>query len=338
MTTNIKSTTFFGLVWWNANDYFHFRPEELKRKGNSRWPQSRQEYLEKCKRVDGALTELFTLVGIPKVLALGEVTRQAATELRDRLLPGYRVLSLDVKADDPTLQVAALYAPDSDLIKFEEQPPLVVPRTPIATRPMAVLDAESDDHIIRIVICHWQARMDEKGSRKLRGRMADYLSGESYDFVRDRPGKHHLAIIGDFNEEPYEDSLDTLNAHRHRGRSQGKPHWADDDVKRVHLYNTAWRLLGEQQPHPQAELKNNPLLNCAGTYYWEDAKSWRNFDQLIVSGGLLGSIPPHIDEDEVTIISSAAFLSGGLPIKFSRKNGKFVGLSDHLPIHANVYV
>jgi len=257
--------------------------------------------------------------------------------LRDRLLPNYRVLSLDVIADAPTPQVAVLYAPDNELVRFEEQIPLVAPRTPRGTRPMAVLDVCALEHKIRIVICHWQARMDEKGSGRLRGRMADYLSGECYDFITDRFGKNHLAIIGDFNEDPYEDSFNTLNAHRHRGRSQGKPHWADDDVKRVHLYNTAWRLLGEKHPFPKSERDENLQLNCAGTYYWEEAKSWRHFDQLIVSGGLLGPSAPHIDEDEVVIISSAAFLSGGLPIKFSYDHGKFVGLSDHLPIYASFY-
>jgi endonuclease/exonuclease/phosphatase family metal-dependent hydrolase len=338
MTSASEHLRNFGLAWWNTNNYFHFRPEEANKNPKSRWPQSRSEYEEKCKRVDAALNELFKISGTPKVLALGEITSQAVHELRDRLLPDYRVLSLDVKKDDPTSQVAALYAPDTKLFTFEEQPPMVVPRKVSGTRPMAILDATIGNHTLRIIICHWQARMDQKGSSTTRDQMAFYLSGECYEFINKRLGKNHLAIIGDFNEEPFEGGFNTLNAHRHRSKSRGKPHYTDVEVKRVHLYNTAWRLLGEQLPHPDAELPANVLRNCAGTYYWEKERSWHHFDQLVVSGGLLGGNTPQLREDEVRIISTNAFLTEGLPLKFSRKDGQFIGLSDHLPIYANVHI
>lgn len=338
MMENASLNGTLGIMWWNANNFFHFRPEEAKSREQSRWPQSREEYQEKCSRVDAALLEFFAIDGPPRILALGEITREAATQLRDRILPDYRVLSLDVMPSEPTSQVAALYAPDDALIQFSEQPPLVPPRTTRATRPMGVIDAKTNGHIIRFVICHWTARMDEDASKKLRYRTADFLSGECFDFTQLNPKKNHVAIIGDFNEDPFEDGLATLNAHRHRGRSQGKHHWADEDVKRVHLYNPSWRLLGEQYPHPKEGHGALPLMNCAGTYYWEEKNSWRNFDQLIVSGGLLGVDCPRLDEDNVKIISIPAFLSEGLPCQFFRKNGKFSGLSDHLPIYATLNI
>lgn len=328
------------MAWWNVNNFYHFRPEEVRKRPSkkTRWPQSREEYDHKCKRVDAALLEFFKKSGIPQVIGLGEITSEAAEQLRQRLLPAYRLTSLDVKADEPTLQVAVLYPHDTPGLHFVEQPPILVPRTPRGTRPMAVIDAKvNGDHTIRIIVCHWQARMDEKGSKKLRFRTADYLSGYTYDFVNERPGLNHIAIVGDLNEEPFEDNLDVLNAHRHRARSQGIGHWADDDVKRTHLYNTSWRLLGEKFSYPESAVV--PVDdNCAGTYYWEVEKSWRHFDQLIVSGGLLQPKRPFIDESETTIVSSPAFLTDGLPLKFSRDGPKFRGLSDHLPLFAQIHI
>jgi hypothetical protein len=338
MTSGNVRRSFFGIVWWNVNNFLHFAPEKVSDKADAQWPQSKIEYAEKCRKVDFALRELFQALGIPKILALGEITRRAATELRDRLLPTYRVLSLDVKHDAPTPQVAILYAPDNAEVSFAEQTPIVVSETPRSTRPMAVLDAKINDHTIRIVVCHWQSKIGEDGAAKIRDRIAHRLSLENYDFITKDCHKHHLAIVGDFNEEPFESAIETLHAHRDRRRSKGRPHWKDGDVKRLHLYNTSWRLLGEKHPHSPNRTQDNSLEGCAGTYYWAAKKTWRHFDQFIVSAGLLGSDSPHIDESEIVVVSSSAFLTDGLPMKFSFEGDKYVGLSDHLPIYANIYI
>ena len=326
------------IAWWNVNNFYHFKSEKVSKGRKSRWPQSRDEYEHKCQRVDLALKEMFKSVGSVQVLCLGEITKEAAEQLRDRIVPDFRLISLDVKADDPTLQVAILYAPDCEGVKYREQPPILVPRTPRGTRPMAVLDIEGDGHVVRLVACHWQARIDEKGSKRLRFRMADFLAGYSYDFLNESIGSNHIAIIGDLNEEPFEENMEALNAHRHRGRSQATGHWADDDVKRTHLYNTSWRLLGEKHPYPTENHGLVPMQDCAGTYYWESDRSWRHFDQLIVSGGLLNAELPFIDETEVVIVSSSAFLTDGLPVSFSHDGTKYRGLSDHLPILAKIHI
>jgi endonuclease/exonuclease/phosphatase family metal-dependent hydrolase len=203
---------------------------------------------------------------------------------------------------------------------------------------MIILDVRIRDHVVRIVACHWQSKMGEDNADETRNRLAHALSIQNYNFVNEDIEKHHLVIIGDFNAEPYERSLKTLHAHRDRARSKGVAHWTDGDVKRLHLYNTSWRLLGEQYPHPRHRARHSAMGDCAGTYYWEGGKAWRHFDQLIVSGGLLGDQLPHIDENETVIVSSEAFVADGLPVKFSRDGKRYIGLSDHLPIYANVHI
>lgn len=326
-----------NIVWWNACNFYHYDSSRAKLKtpdSTSRWPRTLAEYAEKCKRVDLALKELASILGPTDILCLGEITRKAATDLKDRLFATHRLISLDVKLDEPTLQVAVLYPADSGAVSFKEQLPITVPATPRGTRPMAVLDISSQNHVIRLISCHWQSRMDEISSAQTRNRVADHLGMYSFDFIEQNRESHHVILVGDFNEEPFEPSLTTLFAHRHRGRALGRRHWADEDYKRMHLYNTSWRLMGEKHPYPR--VSTSSFLDSAGTYYWEAHKVWRNFDQIIISGGLLAAEAPNIDESTIHIISSPAFLSDGFPTRFRNQKGTYVGVSDHLPVTARL--
>ncbi|MFZ6720660.1 endonuclease/exonuclease/phosphatase family protein [Undibacterium sp. Ji49W] len=335
---NLMEKKSLKIVWWNVNNFYHFDADKAEKIGSSRWPKSRDEYDRKCHLVDKAFGEMFDLVGPIDMLCLCEISKKAAEQLRDRILPNFRVVSLDVKEDDPTLQVAILFAPDSDVSKYVERPPIIVPSMPRGTRPMAVIEIQVLKHKIRLIACHWQARIDEEKSEVFRSRSADFLGMHSYDFIQEDPSLNHIVILGDLNEEPFEKNLQILNAHRHRNRSLKKSHWADHDVKRVHLYNTSWRQLGEKHPYPSEVGSLANMQDCAGTYYWEDKQSWHHFDQLIVSGGLLTEESPFIDENEISIISLPSLLTDGLPLKFSHRGSEYRGLSDHLPLFAKISI
>jgi endonuclease/exonuclease/phosphatase family metal-dependent hydrolase len=324
-----------GFVWWNANDFFHFAPDKASA-GLPRWPKSLKDYEEKCQRVDAALSALFGATSTPTILGLGEVTSRAATELRDRLLPTYKVISLDIKSDDPSLQVAVIHAPSTPTLLFEEQPPLTVPATPRGTRPMLVLDSIAAGQRVRWIFCHWQARFED-GAEKVRFRIADFLSQYCYDFLSAKATEsRHVVILGDLNEEPHGAALETLNAHRFRARAQGKVHWADHDGKRLHLYNTSWRLLGEQSPYPESEVAG--ASKVAGTYYWRKHNAWLHLDHAIVSGGLLKQHRPYLVESAMLIAALPEFLHDDLPRKFSATDKGYLGVSDHLPLVGTINI
>lgn len=322
-----------SVFWWNVGDFYHYDHDKSK---TDRWPKSLAQYQAKCAAVDTAFKASFENYGIPSIIALGEITAYAARDLKNRLFPEYNLISLDTRTDNPTLQIAILHRNSDNKFSFSESPPIVVPATPRGTRPMGVIDISTIDSNIRCIVCHWQARFDVK-SEQIRYRIADHLSQYVYDFLHENTTgkkKNSVIIIGDLNDEPFgESTQEVLNAHRHRSRSY-KAHWADDDVKRVHLYNCSWRLLGEKTPHPPGKAECNQSV--AGTYYWEQKKSWHNLDHLIVSSGLLGENPPFINESEFTIISLPEFMPDGIPLKFYENKGKFSGLSDHLPILATI--
>src|SRR5207247_8241077 len=114
-------------------------------------------------------------------------------------------------------------------------------------------------------------------------------------------------------------------ARDHDSGRQGA-HWRDRQVRRVRLYNAAWRYLGEQVAYSGGA----PTPDLAGTFY-NQKLGWRTFDHLIVSGGLLCAPPPYLDEANTRVANTAVMrtLDGMLrPFEVAGNPG----ISDHLPI------
>src|SRR3954454_20565165 len=109
-------------------------------------------------------------------------------------------------------------------------------------------------------------------------------------------------------------------------RSVGLAHPRDRQVRRVRLYNAAWRFLGEQVAYTGGE----PISSMAGTFYNKEL-GWRTFDHLIVSGGLLSAPPPYLDEANARVAATAAMRSPDGMLRPYESAGN-PGISDHLPI------
>jgi hypothetical protein len=197
---------------------------------------------------------------------------------------------------------------------------------------MAALDYDDGRHQIRWIACHWQARFGGQ-SDQYRSDVAQHLSRHVYQYLRTEQSgmARHVVILGDLNEEPYGRPEKRLHAERSRARSRDPEHYSDRDVERVHLYNCAFRWLGERHPHDGNEAPQQ--VDVAGTYYWRERKSWHTFDQVIVSGSLLGQGLPHLREDALGIaVVREAVSEDGMPQKFEWRAGRPRGISDHVPI------
>lgn len=327
----IKNPVEIDMLWWNVNDFYHYDPE----KKTDRWPKSTGEYKEKCDRVDNALNAFFKEFKSPDILAFCEITSKSASYLSNGVLKGYNFFSLDINPSRPTLQIAVFYKCNASF-SIEESNPIVVDDVPQGTRPMAVLDIKNENKRVRVIYCHWQARFDQK-NEKFKVRVVEYLSKYIYDFMKDNSLKEEreVMIIGDLNEEPFDDVLvNYLNTHRNRERALKKHHWKDADVKRINLYNCTWRMLGEKMPDSRSTAPH-----VAGTYYWEKEQSWHSFDQILVTGGLIDKDTPYIDESNTQVVNLIEFLPGKFPEKFSYSTDLgYVGLSDHLPIHTKLVI
>jgi endonuclease/exonuclease/phosphatase family metal-dependent hydrolase len=314
-------------VWWNVADFAHF---DQGRSGEDRWPPDPETYQAKCERVDGVLRTLSEQ-GPPDVVALAEVTQQAAQDLRDRMFKGFEVHSLDEGLPRVQFQVAILYDP-----KVAGSPDLlVVPDVPEFTRPMAVLDIPWPGHRLRVYGCHWRNRFGEDKGQPVRDRQAEFLRGAIYDFLHEEPAeKRHVLVVGDLNEEPFTPLFEQrLLASRDRATSRRSEHHTDKDVRRVRLYNATWRLLGERLPHTPAMSGTD----TAGTHYWRQERRWVTFDHVIVDGSLLTDQPPFFVETELEVVADPLlFGADRLPFKFQQTDRGPAGLSDHLPLRGRI--
>jgi hypothetical protein len=127
-------TSVLRFLWWNVESFAHYDPGRANRE---RWPRSVAAFDEKCRRIDTILRRCFERFGEHQLIGLAEITEKSARLLRDRILPDYNVLSLDLFPDDPAFHVAWLYRKDSG---FCNEDFLAVPDMPAGTRPMAMLD------------------------------------------------------------------------------------------------------------------------------------------------------------------------------------------------------
>jgi len=322
-----------GFVWWNVQDFAHFDPTKV---GADRWPISPPEYDAKRQRVETVLSRLCQPQP-PQVIGFAEITDKAAHAIRDNLFPTYLVHPLASLYRDPDFHLGIIYDPEAG---FKEADFLAVSYMPDTARPMATLDYVSPRERIRFYFCHWTARF-RPDSEKWRQLAAQGLGGAVYDFLHSSSHpteRRHAVIVGDLNEEPFGILDDWLHTSRDRSRARSREHYTDRPIRRVRLYNCTWRLLGERFPHQGATAERE----TAGTYYWREERTWHSFDQVIVSGGLLRSTPPLLDEMSLRVACGRAeipenlFHSDGLPCKFAWENGKPIGLSDHLPICGSI--
>jgi endonuclease/exonuclease/phosphatase family metal-dependent hydrolase len=313
-------------AWWNLHNFAHYDPG---RSVLARRPKQLGHYEAKRDLILAAFHEL-TANGIPDLIAVCEITREAARDLVARLPSGFDVATSPTSTYEDDFQVAIFYrsglglTPELPLIPTETED---VSRS---TRPMLPVHLTLPGHVIRFVACHWTG-LDEDSSSLARSRLADFLRRDTYEFLNPgapkREAARHVVVFGDLNDEPMSELLrDSLNGRRDRKYCRIK-HGTDKQVRRVRLYNLAWRYLGEQIPHRVGR----PMIGgAAGTYYHKD-KGWRTHDHVLVSSGLLGARAPLIDEENTQIVNNPIMQdSRGLPRPFAP--GSTNGISDHLPI------
>jgi endonuclease/exonuclease/phosphatase family metal-dependent hydrolase len=312
--------------WWNLHNFAHY---DAARSGDPRWPIRHEHYEAKRGRILVAFQELFGQ-GFPDLLAVCEITREAARDLAGLLPPGFNVSVSPPYPRADEFQVAVFYRSGAG---FSPEPPLIpheLEDLPENTRPMVPVHFTLQGHIMRFVACHWTA-LDIDSSRHARERLADVLRRDIYEFLKPdvpAPGvARHVIVVGDLNEEPTAPVFEHQLIGRRDRESSRSRHWRDAKVKRIRLYNAAWRFLGEQAAHGTPGAATNAP---AGTYFREP-HDWRTFDQILVSSGLLDATPPYFDEARTRVESTPIMRDErGLPRPFVPDSS--LGVSDHFPL------
>ncbi len=318
----------FRFVWWNVQSFGHYEDAWVT---DPRLPRSPAEYAAKRERVAAVLRQLNAQEQLD-LIALAEITSEAALDLRQTVCPDFEVFAIDSYFDGrPTFQVALLYNPRAGRCNEDLFIPVDVSE---ASRAMAILDFAGPDDVLRTYACHFTSQMGGEISARNRSEMARQLNRQVYDFLRGSVGQRarHVLILGDLNEEPFGMIEEDLFARRDR-RWVRTPHGADIPLRRARLYNCGWRLLGERVPHP------SPLRHgdAAGTYYSRERNRWYTWDHVLVSGSLLTEDLPYLDEKSIQVVSGPGLVGpDGRPSQFRLTDGQVEGVSDHLPVRGQI--
>lgn len=165
---------------------------------------------------------------------------------------------------------------------------------------------------LALYLVHWSSRLYDYPDSPNKIQLGSLLR-DAVDDCRDTKNIKHVVILGDFNDEPYNQSLtDSLFASRDIHLVQKLPKL---------LYNPFWRHMSHKALHP---FNNSDEKGC-GTYFYKSDQSnrWKTFDQIIFSSDFVNGDGWYLNEEKTEVFGDKQLID----YVYNSKS-KF----DHLPI------
>ena len=247
------------LAWWNTG---------LARKPGGR---NRKRALREDARIDVACDVVCDLVtsGID-VLAVGEVLNPVLEAFCS--VTGYE-LAAD-PALDPEVGIGLLFNPKKVAAAFVRNASTALRNRDVTRALEFEVEMSSALPGITMLVAHWPSRK-QFSATKLRTSLGAALQALVSNRI-DRSDNEFVMVCGDFNDDPFDDSL-TAGLYGTRDRRL-----ALDQLRA--LYNPFWRLLGERKP-----FESPPPHHGAGTclYSGDEETRWHTFDQFLFSSAFL---------------------------------------------------
>lgn len=173
-----------------------------------------------------------------------------------------------------------------------------------------LFDIAGDERQLHVFLAHWPSRT--RPNATVRVQLGEQLRSSVNDILN-TDEKALIVIMGDFNDEPFNESLsERLMATRDRALVNREPFL---------LYNPFWRHLGGRDSYHH----NAPVRNLAGTHFFggDDVDRWRTFDQIIVSSAFVGNCDWHLRESSIEVVDMPRYTPQVLDPK---------KIFDHLPV------
>jgi len=248
--------------------------------------------------------------GFADFIALGEMSKEDAEYLKANLKVEHFEFHLGVskvgRSHFDTLYIynsSKIYISDITNISSQKGDSILK----IAQRVTLVIDGyESPFHIF---VSHWSSRLwCQEGSpdRNLLGvRLRDKID----EVLSDDRFKPFVILLGDYNDEPFSDSLSHhVMASRDIELVSKKNHL---------LYNPFWKCLGPGENTP------------SGSYYYKSGKvtNWHTFDQVIFSHEFIAGDDWRYSNGHKHVISIPGYIE-----KIKDKNSIF----DHFPVSGRI--
>lgn len=293
----------------NTND------DEFTPEGTNKWNSAR--YNVKLNHIAQVVSQIGSeyVKGGPVVMGFSEIENKSVLEdlvKQDSLKnSNYGIVHYD-GPDKRGVDVALIYRKDFFTVTNSESVTLTIPgRTDFFTRDQLVVAGKFDGEMLYIIVNHWPSRRGgEKKSAALRNAAAD-LTKSIVDSIQKIDSTAKIIIMGDLNDDPVNNSI----------VKHLKAKGDEKEVGKKDLYNPMYNLFKKEG---------------VGSLAYRD--NWNLFDQIIVTGTLLG-------EDRSTYkffkakIFNKNFLTqkegafSGYPFRTYVGTTYMGGYSDHFPAY-----
>lgn len=309
-------------AWWNLENLFDHRtaadrPAALQQTLNRElvgWTAAVRD--RKIAQLASVIELMFGGAG-PDILGVCEVENERVLR---RLADAVDIAGRDYQSaahespDARGIDVSFIF--DANVVSVTETGhQVVVKRT--ATRDIFWSEFRENggqQHSFYVMANHWPARSaGQYASEPFRMLTGETVSSILEDLVDEHGGELPVLIVGDFNDEPFNRSMqEYLLGTRDRNRVTR--------ARTPRILNLMWPLMAD----------NNP-----GTYRF--GSDWNMLDQFLATKGLLlERTPVTVQPDTVEIFRPEVMVgSGGRPNRFGRPSNNTLdedGLSDHFPI------
>lgn len=241
------------------------RDDDFTPDGSYKWTSSR--YYQKLDHISQVISQIGDeyVKGGPVILGVSEVETQGVLEdlVKQPALikSNYGIVHYD-SPDKRGVDVALIYQKDHFTVTNSKPVKLTIPgRTDFFTRDQLVVSGKFDGDPIYVIVNHWPSRYGgEKRSAGLRNAAAD-LTKSIVDSIQKIDSTAKIVIMGDLNDDPTNNSLVKHLKAKSNEKETGKKD----------LYNPSYNLFKKEG---------------VGSLAYRD--NWNLFDQIIVSGTLLG--------------------------------------------------
>lgn len=262
---------------------------------------------------DGVTSDILKIMVKHDVsfLAVCEVSSDDVKQIRARLPKPYQIMDLTFKAGRTRFDTAVVFNNNILNVKHIVNLNNKVRNQTIKAGQKLIVTEKNYYEEFSVYIAHWSSRLSPDGESR-RFRAAQILGQSALD---DMKKNDQVIILGDFNDNPFDESVIQLGAVR--------CHDSTRKLRKETLYNPFWRNVVSQKTYNH--IVNDEDHFHSGTHFYPTAfdSNWHTFDQILVSGNFLGGNNWHLQECQTGVLDNIYFLQHILD-----KSSPY----DHLPI------
>lgn len=316
---NNQSGRDFNIMFYNVENLFDTINDSLKNDDEftpaGKIPWTSERFQIKIKHIAQVISSV-NKPDLPDIIGLAEIENDFVLnkliEANSLKKIGYKIVHYE-SPDERGIDVALLYNPATFTVAESKPIHVVLPDNDLTRDILYVRGNTVSGNELHIFVNHWPSRSEGVQKSEPKRKIAAQVLKTEVDNLFKKDSHSKIVIIGDFNDEPSDKSLnDFLKALQ-----------PENKANKSSLYNL------------MVPMQKKGL----GSLYYDN---WNMFDQIIVSGNLISGKKINCNEDSVHIFDANWLMFKDPKRGIMRPNRTlgskyFGGYSDHLPVFISLH-